>query len=83
MTEPQSPLKRRMRANSSPTEVEELTDVEETPAAMVQSDRDFYSNFTLLVVLYMLQGIPLGLAGGTLPYLLKVYAAVTRHVAFF
>lgn len=61
-----SPLKRRSR----PTEMigESLKDVEESPAPQ---NKDFRENFALLIVLYMLQGVPLGLAGGTLPYLLS------------
>ena len=75
-----SPAKRRVSsASMSSTETmgEELSDVDET--APVQTD--FWANFGLLTFLYMLQGIPLGLAGGTLPYLLKVRPLC--HPAFF
>ena len=85
-----SPLKRRTTNRNSSLSIGldmDLHNVDETGGAessdekLLQerdSERDFYSNFSLLVVLYMLQGVPLGLAGGTLPFMLKV-----RHFLVF
>jgi hypothetical protein len=53
------------------TVLDDASFVEETvPNSDVQTK--FYYNFALLTFLYMLQGVPLGLAGGSLPFLLKV-----------
>lgn len=74
-----SPIKRR-RNFEMLEEVDDLSDVDETSAPV---QRDFYSNFSLLTFLYMLQGIPLGLAGGTVPYLLKANGASYTSVGIF
>jgi len=51
-----------------------------TPKADSSSSKGFFDlprqdrrNFMLLVLLYFLQGIPMGLAGGSVPFLLKNY----------
>ncbi|EEH47262.2 uncharacterized protein PADG_03360 [Paracoccidioides brasiliensis Pb18] len=48
-----------------------------TPAMVTTSFRDLpihdKRNFVLLCVLYFLQGVPMGLAGGSVPFLLKPY----------
>ncbi|KAI5278171.1 hypothetical protein KEM54_004765, partial [Ascosphaera aggregata] len=62
---------------TSPVRVGEFMSVPPTPAATNTSFRDLPTqdkrNFLMLVMLYFLQGIPMGLASGSVPFLLKPY----------
>ena len=77
-------MRRKAVADDSPTATarllgrESFTLDDEPPATPKHSDTSFLDlpaqdkrNFLLLVLLYFLQGIPMGLAGGSVPFLLK------------
>lgn len=59
----------------------ELDDGEKHVGAGLKSKRDQQA-FALLVVLYLLQGIPLGLTFGTLPFLLKPHLSYSALAVF-
>lgn len=48
-----------------------MSDAPNSNASFFQLPRQDRRNFLLLVLLYFLQGIPMGLAGGSVPFLLK------------
>lgn len=59
--------------------------LDETPADGEESSNGFFElpvqdrrNFLLLVLLYFLQGIPMGLAGGSVPFLLKSHLSYSQ-----
>ncbi|KAI8976060.1 acetyl-coenzyme A transporter 1-domain-containing protein [Pilobolus umbonatus] len=45
-------------------------------------DKKDYGNFTLLVILYLLQGIPIGLSFGSIPFLLKEKLSYSQIAIF-
>jgi hypothetical protein len=57
------------------------TDQEKTIGAGLKSKRDQQA-FALLIVLYLLQGVPLGLTFGTLPFLLKPHLSYSALAVF-
>ncbi|KAF9918684.1 hypothetical protein FBU30_011327 [Linnemannia zychae] len=81
-------MTRRGSPSPSPEERSELhaslaMDEKEATAAplMPMSAKDTW-NFALLVVLYLLQGIPIGLAFGSIPFLLKAKMSYTQIGVF-
>ncbi|KAI8367620.1 acetyl-coenzyme A transporter 1-domain-containing protein [Radiomyces spectabilis] len=56
------------------------TDQEHTTAESL-SPKD-YGNFTLLVILYLLQGVPVGLSFGSIPFLLKSQLSYSQIAVF-
>jgi MFS transporter, PAT family, solute carrier family 33 (acetyl-CoA transportor), member 1 len=79
----------------SPSQTERLMQREnfslnnEPPATPKHSDTSFLElprqdqrNFLLLVLLYFLQGIPMGLAGGSVPFLLKPHLTYSQIGVF-
>ncbi|KAI5293602.1 hypothetical protein KEM52_005388 [Ascosphaera acerosa] len=58
-------------------ETDDFVDIPQTPAATNTSFHDLPAqdkrSFLMLVMLYFLQGIPMGLASGSVPFLLKPY----------
>ncbi len=93
ISEPSSDVPKMLRRRGSPESEMETVEGEEEALLEAASDpRDdkaaednmqFYWNFGLLVLLYCLQGIPLGLAGGSLPFLLKAAGASYSTVGLF
>jgi len=61
--------------------VDLVNDDEKVVGAGLKSKRDQQA-FALLVVLYLLQGIPLGLTFGTLPFLLKPHLSYSALAVF-
>ncbi|KAL1411897.1 hypothetical protein Q8F55_002883 [Vanrija albida] len=59
----------------------EFQDSDEQTAPGLKSKRD-KNAFALLVVLYLLQGVPLGLTFGTLPFLMKPYLSYSALAVF-
>ncbi|KAF9430110.1 hypothetical protein BGZ94_008314 [Podila epigama] len=55
---------------SDSTSAATLIDSDQEPSTSSLSGKDFW-NFVLLVVLYLLQGVPVGLTFGSIPFLLK------------
>lgn len=53
----------------------------ETTEAQTLNRRD-YGNFALLVILYLLQGIPIGLSFGSIPFLLKAKLSYSQIAVF-
>ncbi|KAI9315539.1 acetyl-coenzyme A transporter 1-domain-containing protein [Dichotomocladium elegans] len=49
------------------------------PESLRQED---YGNFTLLVILYLLQGVPVGLSFGSIPFLLKEQLSYSQIAVF-
>jgi PAT family acetyl-CoA transporter-like MFS transporter 1 len=49
----------------------------------VKANKLFYWDFALLCFLYCLQGVPLGLAGGSIPFLLKAAGASYTNIGIF
>src|SRR5690349_8736164 len=54
-----------------------------TSKAKSSGGSTFWPDFALLTLLYALQGVPLGLAGGSLPFLLKAAGASYAAVGLF
>ncbi|KAG0294852.1 hypothetical protein BGZ96_000341 [Linnemannia gamsii] len=81
-------MTRRGSPSPSPEDRSELhaslaTDEKETAATLAtpMSVKDTW-NFALLVVLYLLQGVPIGLAFGSIPFLLKAKMSYTQIGVF-
>ena len=60
-----------------------LETIEADMAGKSSRSSSFASSFALLCVLYMFQGVPLGLAGGAIPFLLKAAGASYSAIGLF
>ncbi|KAI8887921.1 MFS general substrate transporter [Backusella circina FSU 941] len=61
--------------------VDELLKEQQEEEAQTLNPRD-YGNFALLVVLYLLQGVPVGLSFGSIPFLLKAKLSYSQIAIF-
>lgn len=75
-----SPARRRGKGKEKETRLEKAP-VEEEYSTGLTTRRDKEA-FALLVLLYLLQGIPLGLTFGTLPFLLKSHLSYSQLAIF-
>ncbi|CAO3702046.1 unnamed protein product [Rhizopus stolonifer] len=63
----------------------ELENLKESKPAVEESEilaKKDYGNFALLVILYLLQGIPVGLSFGSIPFLLKAKLSYSQIAIF-
>ncbi|AFR98778.2 transporter protein [Cryptococcus neoformans C23] len=75
-----SPTRRRGKGKEKETRLEKVL-VEEEYSTGLTTRRDKEA-FALLVLLYLLQGVPLGLTFGTLPFLLKSHLSYSQLAIF-
>ncbi|CAD6589699.1 MAG: hypothetical protein TREMPRED_005478 [Tremellales sp. Tagirdzhanova-0007] len=71
----------RRRGKDKESRLEKVSDGSEDEVTGLNNPRDRQA-FALLVVLYLLQGIPLGLTFGTLPFLLKPHLSYSQLAIF-
>ncbi|KAL0080342.1 acetyl-coenzyme A transporter 1-domain-containing protein [Phycomyces blakesleeanus] len=78
MEQPTTTTRRKEPRNK---EEEGMTPTEEPKGDQALSEKD-RGNFLLLVILYLLQGIPVGLSFGSIPFLLKSHMSYSQIAVF-